>query len=398
MSAPLTHHEIVKHAAPLTRLGLSVDLDNTDRQARVIAFQVRELKTQTTGMSYDKSVAASSDLSVRECCCLSILKDNGVELCRALSDKSRLIATLTARADSLEKLLNIFFDMNSSQLLYSEDQFRIAFSYTLEPTHYGSADSRLRLQQVVARCDRLELRTDVSTTFGMPADTLLIHKLDTHAHRARTLASGSTSAEASLAGRILLSSLKPDSGSAEPMESAPDSQGTFQSGLRKVDLPEDLLALLGAHWRPLVWQGGYWKTVMRQLGKEPKRTAIAREHAINAMRHIARVQKLGPSKYHQQFASARLYAWLRRLRPLMLLAAIMATVPIVWVGMKLTGLTLHPLAMGLTPLLLMGVVMMGSREFPVMELPPLPKALKPKQWALSDPASVDSRSADSNTQ
>jgi len=335
-------------------------------------------------------------MTVHECCCLSILKDKGVELCRALSDKNRLIATLTARADSLEKLLDVFFDMNNRQLLYSEDQFCIAFSYTLEPTSYGSADSQLRLQQLVARCDRLELRTDVSTTFGMPADTLLINKLDTHAHRVNTLASGATTAEASQAGRILLRSLKPESGGDGSTETESSTKSTFQKSFCKADLPEDFLALLGAHWRPLVWQGGYWKTVMRQLGNEPKRTALAREHAINAMKHITRVQKLGPAQYHKQFASPRRRAWLRRLRPLMLLAAIMATVPIVWVAMQLTGLTLHPLAMGLTPLLLMGVVMMGSREFPVMELPPLPKALREKQWALTEPDTVDSRSVDSN--
>lgn len=379
MTAPLTHHDIIRHAAQLTRRGLRVNIDLSDRQARVVVFHVRQLTPAA---------------SLQECYSLSVLSDDGVELCRAVGDDSGLIATLTARADSLESLIDVFFEMDTEQLLVRGEHHALALSYTVEPLSGDVGGAHLQLQQMVGRCDQLELRTDVSTTFGMPADTVLLDGRDTHSHLKKKLANGATVPEATLAAKSLASSINNAPGHGD----AHDASSVSRARFKPQDVPDDLLALLGAQWRPLIWQGGYWKTVLRQLGTEPGRSSLAREHGISAMMHLAAVKKTGPTEYHRLFAPARQRAWLRRLRPLMLLMAILATAPAFWAATKFTGFTLHPMAMGLTPLLLMGVVMMTSREFPIMELPAFPRALSARRWVFSKPDACSPASELEHTQ
>jgi hypothetical protein len=52
-----------------------------------------------------------------------------VELYRAVSDDSSLIA-LTARADSLESLVEVFFNMDTERLFIQGDHFALALSHT----------------------------------------------------------------------------------------------------------------------------------------------------------------------------------------------------------------------------------------------------------------------------
>ena len=154
---PLTHHDVVRYAAPLVRGGLRIDPQASERAARRIAF---------------RPVVSADDADLHALHTLSVLPDGHVELVRAVAHApSGLVSTLIARAASADELLDAFAAIAPTRQILHEDDRVAAFSWTLEPLlPRASRDSsgslasedpfaaRLELQQVVGQAGSEERR------------------------------------------------------------------------------------------------------------------------------------------------------------------------------------------------------------------------------------------------
>ena len=147
-----------------------------------------------------------------------------------------------------------------------------------------------------------------------------------------------------------------------------------------------MLAVLGPEWRPLVWQGTRWKGVLRLLGREPVRSERAAKRTVAALAHLARVVDAGAGRYHAHHGAARRRVFVRRLKPVMVLLAIIAVMPLSWLLVTRTGVGMHPMVLSLTPLMMVAVILMSAREVPVLELPPFPRPLPADRWRAGDAA------------
>ena len=362
---PLTHHDVVRHAAPLVRAGLRIDPRATERTRRRIVFHPR---------------VRSDDDTLHALHTLTVLAGGEVELVRAVADApSGLVSTLIASASEAGPLFETFERIAPARQIRRAGDTVTAESWTLEPTSgptNGPADdsdagtARLELQQIVGRSGPLVLIVDVSTGAGMPADALLARHGDWTDHLRETLASGATVPQRQAAARHLLASLP----------ARPAGRETPDAAALLAALPDDVLAVLGPQWRALVWQGTRWKGVLRLLGREPARAERASRYAREAVRHLANVAAEPPTRYHARHAPARRRVFVRRLRPAMALLAILAVMPLSWLFVARGGVEMHPLALGLTPLLMVGVVLLSAREIPVLEIPPLPRSLAEGRW------------------
>ena len=355
--APLTHHEIIKRAAPLTRSGLKIKLAACNRADRYIEFE------QTPG--HDSTVTVLHALEVDE--------DSKQLFTRILVHTSGLVSTLTAIVDDLQAAIDTFNQIPLERQIQIHAQHVVAFSYLLAPV-YGKRQSiaALQLRFACAEVAGLQLRVDTSTGGGMPADVRLLAQGRASAYLPEALADGTD--------------LPLDHRAAHNLRLAALSDS---ADIRQPDLPDDILAILGPQWRPLRSQGDHWKGVLRQLTSQEKRTAKAERFITQALEHLHNTLVDTPALYQQRHGRARWQVYVRRLQPVMVFVGILALMPISWLFVSSGTMTIHPLALGLTPLLMVGVVALTAREIPVMEIPPRPAPLPANAWdtSLSRPAS-----------
>ena len=351
LGAPLTHHEIIRRAAPLTRSGLKVKLSACDRADRYIEFE------QTPGLN--STVAVIHALEVND--------DDKQLFTRIVVHSSGLVSTLTAIVEDLQAAFDTFTQIPLERQLQIDAQHVVAFSYLLSPDYrHKQSVAVLQLRFACAHVAALQLRVDASTGGGMPADVRLLAQGKASAYLPETLADGTDlplDHRAARAHRL------------EALSAPADS--------RQTDLPDDILAILGPQWRPLRSQGDHWKGVLRQLTSLDKRTARAERFIMQALEHLHDTLVETPALYQQRHGRARWQVYIRRLQPVMVFVGILALMPISWLFVSSGAMTIHPLALGLTPLLMVGVVALTAREIPVMEIPPRPTPLAANAWDTS---------------
>ncbi|MFK7892705.1 MAG: hypothetical protein AB8B63_17965 [Granulosicoccus sp.] len=375
---PLTHHEIIKHAAPLTRRGMKVNLAASHRNDRYIEFDpVPSTADRNTSLSYALQVGVR----------------NVSQVTRVIAHANGLISTLTAIVADTDAALEAFEKIPHRRQLFIHDAKQIAMSYTLEAQDDAEVPTGvLQLRYVCARVHGLELRVDVSTGRAMPADVRLLLNGVPCDYLRETLADGEDSPLIHRAGRRLIAQAtqhgyaRSGDTSVSPLEKSTESDpaevtGTFAEPIAIKKLPDDILAILGPQWRPLVYQGDHWKGVLRQLGSGTKRTERAENFVKSAMDHLANTLSTPPSRYHEKFGKARWLVFLRRLKPIMFLIGILALMPLSWLFVSEGGMQMHPLALGLTPLLMVSVIALTAREIPIMEIPPRPSGLPSDFWS-----------------
>jgi hypothetical protein len=156
-----------------------------------------------------------------------------------------------------------------------------------------------------------------------------------------------------------------------------DLKVTDPAGAR-LELPEDLIAVLGWDWAPLVWASGEWRSKLRLRGKEPRRSRSAEQKAERTVLHLARTFAEPPSRFHERFVAARWGAVVRRLIPILACFAV--------VGASLLApmdqVSRHPwlpLLLMNVPLLLIGLSF-TLQESSRVELPPLPRPSPRPRW------------------
>jgi len=151
-----------------------------------------------------------------------------------------------------------------------------------------------------------------------------------------------------------------------------------------LDLPQDLLAVLGWNWAPLQPAGGEWKSRLRLRRRGPARTASAEQALDQAADHLARTLAAAPAQFHERHLRARWGVVFRRALPTLTALSLLLTVAM------LPRMGLHSIEGAWTllyhvpTLLLAGAFML--QEMPRFEIPPWPRRSAAPHWSAVAPA------------
>ncbi|MBX2882611.1 MAG: hypothetical protein KTR32_21855 [Granulosicoccus sp.] len=377
---PLTHHDIIRHAAPLTHAGQRVNLTASDRNQRYIEFEPQAIDAPNSWQVYSLQVGAGSATLVTRV----VYYDDGP------------VSVLNTIVSDVANAIAVFDKVSLDRQLSVHDDHIIARSYSLiDASSVDETAGALQLRFICAHVAGLDLRVDTSASSAMPADVRLLLLGKAAPYVRETLADGSDSPllhRSAQRSRNSHKAPKQENGqpalsrqdleskfSDEQLSSKNDKRQTFAHTSIK-NLPDDLLAVLGPQWRPLVDQGDHWKGVLRLLGSGSKRTRRAESWVQSAVLHLSATLSQPARQYHLTHQQARWRVYMRRLQPLMLFVGILALMPISWLLVSEGGVRMHPLALALTPLLMVGVIVLTAREIPVMEIPPRPASLNETFW------------------
>ena len=317
---PLTHHEILDHVGPFTRRGHHVDLPASDRQQRRLVF-----KTVVCAHEAQEVPEPTGLADMRETLQLETPEPGVYRLIRTLSPRSGIEAHLEIEGGDLAAMLAGLERVAPHRQFESGPGFLVALSHRLEPAATGPDDLRMIL----------------------------------------------TGATAEVAGLTL--TLKPsgisDTRVKLELTAAPGDD---------IELPEDLLAVLGWDWAPLSRARELWKSTLRLRGREPQRSLRTQQYFTKAVRHLDKTLGEPPARYHAEHAAARWSAALRRAAPLLICVGLIAAAaavprlhPAQDSGLRMLILNAPPLLMSLFFCL---------REVPRIEIPPLPRPLTAPAW------------------
>jgi hypothetical protein len=260
---PLTHHELLELVAPFSRGGRHLDLARTDRLERRLVFQPVECA--------DPGVAGAS---LQEHLQLEVLPTGTCRLTRTLTLPGGLQATLTAMGASPADLLARVEAIPPARQFTTGAGFGIARSYELGyAAGTGVLPARL-LTRGTARLDGLNIHLNLSPVRGVPAEITL--------------------------------------------ETLP--------GAGRLELPADLLAVLGWDWVGLIRTPGGYKSKLRLRGGTGRRTDRAEAALETAARHLVQTLSEPPSSFHRRWAWARWGVVFRRSIPLLTLVSLIGTI------------------------------------------------------------------------
>lgn len=317
---PLTHHEILGLAEPFARRGYRVDLAASDRAARRLVFKPAEA---TGGPAPQATPEATATLTL-DC------RDGGrFGLTRTLTGSGGLQATLQVAGTSPQQLLTRIEAVPPAHHFRQGPGYVVARSYQL-PTAEADAEAeagtgRLVLGRGVVAVDGLRLTLNVLDVRGAAGDLVL----------------------------------------------TPLPAGAM-------DLPEDLLAVLGWHWARLVPNPTGWTSRVRLRGRGARRTQAAEAALDRAAQHLAQVMAEPPIRFHQRHWRARWGVVLRRGIPSLTAIGLVAGSLLL---PRLTGQQQAGLWMALhyVPIALLALSF-TLQELARFEIPPLPRRPRSVHW------------------
>jgi hypothetical protein len=154
-----------------------------------------------------------------------------------------------------------------------------------------------------------------------------------------------------------------------------------------LELPDDLLAVLGRPWGLLRRDQKGWSGNLRAPSSEPQRTCLIESKLERAVAYLAQTLTEPPRRFHERLVRARWGVTFRRATPLLFFAALIAGAGgLTFVTIPEQSI-LHLMILSTPPLLL--VSMFGMRETPSLEIPPLPRRSKAAAWRqLPEPPEV----------
>ena len=355
---PLTHHAIVRLVEPFARQGRLVDLAATDRTARCIHFQPRDLPADASGAP-----------ACRERLTLECVSDTFFCLRRTLtpvdgppdgppdgpldgppdrpSDRPPTAPAATVGASGRDP----------GDLL--------ARALAVPVTQLFSAGPGWR----VVRCYDTELPRGARLARGAPRTPPLVLT------RAELQAGG-----LALALRIKLPGLR--SVAADLTLTAavgPLQQPAAWPALPALPaLPEDLLAVLGWDWARLVRDKQGWTSKLRLRGPVLRRSRTAEQALDRAGAHLAHVLGGPPGRFHTEHWVARWGVVLRRGLP-SLTAVFMVLGALLLTRMDNPSHAGMLLALHYLPIALLAVAF-SLQELPKFEIPPLPRRSRAARW------------------
>jgi hypothetical protein len=330
---PLTHHEILGLVEPFARRGRHVDLAATDRAQRRLRFRSVERQLVSASGTVGATGHGTETPTLREELELESLAAGRFRLSRRLVPPVGAAASLAAEGAVPADLLAQIDDVAPARGFVNGAGFRIAFCHrTLDG---APSPDGLVLAGAVLEVAGIRLTLAEPTPLGVRADVMI--------------------------------------------ETFPGDD---------ICLPDDLLAVLGRDWAPLMRVGEGWKCTMRLRGREPERSRRAEATLAACARHLARTLAEPPRLFHERHATARWAVVLRRAMPVLVCLGLIgaaACVPYLHLSEN-SGLRM--LIFNSPPLLMM--LFFCMREIPRIELPPLPRARAAAAWR-SDGSGVGNR-------
>jgi hypothetical protein len=313
---PLTHHDILGLIEPFTRRGRELDLAASDRIERRLVFKP---------IVIEGDAASSSELT--DTLQFESLEDARFVLQRTITHTHAMRACLAIEGHALTQLLADVDAIDAHRLFRFGPGFALANSYQLTPSNPGREETQAAPTMHLTRA---QLRVgDLTLALKMPAVK----------------------------------------GYAAELELTSDSV---------IDLPDDLLAVLGRDWACLSRTRSGWRGTLEVRGNEPTRSQHAANQLEAAGIHLALTLAQPPAQFHQRLKLARWRVAGRRSVPVLFLAGLMgAAMAVPHLGIAQDS-ALWMLIFNSPPLLL--VFGLWLREIPSFALPRPPKRLNAASW------------------
>jgi hypothetical protein len=146
----------------------------------------------------------------------------------------------------------------------------------------------------------------------------------------------------------------------------------------QLDLPEDLLAVLGWAWRRLTRKSDGWRSLVKLARWEPQRSRDAERKLQRAAEHLARTLAEPPAAFHERLLRARWGVTVRRALPLALAVVALAASPLL-LYLELSDDSMWRMVIFNAPPLLM-VAFFSLHEMPRFEIPPAPRRPTAASW------------------
>lgn len=321
--APLTHHEILAIVEPFARKGRRVDLAASDRFARRIAFRDVERAAD----------AAAGQPALRESTALEPREGGGWRLVRTLvASAAGPASTLTVSGAEPAALLAAMDAVDARRQLDAGPGWTLAVDQRLDfskaaidPSSAASVAAALVPLRGTVRTDGVELTMKVPSVSGISADIEIAIAED------------------------------------DPIQ-----------------LPDDLLAVLGRAWGRLDRSGRGWTSHVGLSGGGAARLRDAEAKLRTMAAHVARTLSEPPARYHERLRAARWRTAARRSVPLLAaIALIAAAAALPSLGIARDS-TMWMLIFNAPPLLLVGFFCL--REMPRIELPRAPRVPSAPSW------------------
>jgi hypothetical protein len=337
---PLTHHEIMAIVEPFTRGGRSVDLKASDRQQRQLAFKPKAVPIEPKAAPIEPMAVPAEPKAVannpagvqvdapalHDVLLLDCASPDWARLTRVLTRTDGLQARVVARGRDVAALLPLVEAVPAERCFSSGPGWEIARSYGVE-----SGEAPL-LSHGEVRVDGLQFTLDVPVTRN-------------------------------IAGEISLTPVHP-------------------GGL---ELPQDVLAVMGWNWARLVPHRQGWTSRLRLRCRGEKRTQRAEAALMQAALHLSRTLAATPQQYHARHLAARWGVFFRRgiptLNALLLLFSLIMLSRFDWGGSPGLWMLLYHVP---TVLVALSFCM---QELPQFEIPPIPRRLTSPGWQPVPPAS-----------
>jgi hypothetical protein len=313
-AVPWTHHELIPLVEPFARRGRRVDMAASNRLERRLVF---------------RAVAHAAEPQLSDTLQLDTPAGGVFRLTRMLARPDGLQARLVAEGPSPAALLEAFDAVPAQRQFGAGPGFELALGHRLLP--------------------------NVAAGYRRPAPPELML----------------TTAEVVLDGYRLTLQMTAVKGIAADVELRADDGETL-------DLPQDLLSVLGGHWSRLTRRRDGWAASLRLRGSGAERSADAESKLTSAARHLAETLAEEPGRFHPRWRGARWRAAARRGFPLaaiVLMCIAAAAVPQLDLQ---DDSVLRMLVFQAPPLLL--VLFFGLGEMPRIEVPPWPRQLTATAW------------------
>jgi hypothetical protein len=244
-------------------------------------------------------------------------------LTRVLTAPNGLQARCLAMGPRPAELLARIEAVDPQQHFCSASGYAIARTYEVNP-----AFARIILTEGIAQIDGLRLTLTVPTVRGIAAEIALVAR------------------------------------PADPLE-----------------LPEDLLAVLGWDWARLIRNRDGWRTRLRLRGNLDKRSRNAELALERAASHLAQSLSEPPGRFHDRWIAARWGVVLRRAIPVLTFVALVATVLRLPHFAAAEGSDLWVLLFQVPTALI--ALSFCLQELPQYEIPPLPRRSAAADWRRS---------------
>jgi hypothetical protein len=146
------------------------------------------------------------------------------------------------------------------------------------------------------------------------------------------------------------------------------------------ELPADLVAVLGRPWKLLRYREGRWTFLLHTPTREPERSTAALQRFAHAVTHLDRVLGDAPGAFHPTYRAARWRVWARRLTPLAIAVAMLASLPLIDRYLLNDEAGMNPLIFGIPNFLIIVFIYVSRHEMPTFTWPSFPQPLAPDAW------------------